>query len=162
MASSARRRGFDLNAGRPPTSLWQWTRHIMDSNHIKKIYDDVWVHPITAPEKRDAWYAKYFVWRIVNWTLATLSIMFPAIAAASGGTVATVFSVAAAVTAGMVAFLGSQDQKDKFNVAWLLLDAAIKSNDDLKIKEAEARGESIINGEALQKYAPDKFTKPQP
>jgi hypothetical protein len=73
-----------------------------------------------------------------------------------------VFSVAAAVTAGIVAFLGSQDQKDKFNVAWLLLDAAMKSNDEEKIKEAEARGESIINGEALQKYAPDKFTKPQP
>jgi hypothetical protein len=120
---------------------------------IEKIYNDFWSKPITTAEKRDTWYAKYFVWRIVNWTLATLSIMFPAIAAASGGVVATVFSVAAAVTAGIIAFLGSQDQRDKFNVAWILLDAAIKSNDDQRVKDAEARGESIINSEALQKYA---------
>jgi hypothetical protein len=128
---------------------------------LEKIYTDFLAKPITAAEKRDTWYAKYFVWRIINWTLAALSIMFPAIAAASGGTVAAVFSVFATVTAGIVAFLGSQDQRDKFNVAWILLDYAIKSNDGEKIKEAEARGESIINGEALQKYAPDKYVKPQ-
>jgi hypothetical protein len=130
------------------------------AGQIEKIYDDFLSHPVTAIEKRDAWYAKYVVWRIFHWALAAFSIMFPAIAAASGETMATVFSVVAAVTAGIVAFIGSQDQKDKFNVAWFLLDSAIKSNDSERIKEAEARGESIINSEALQKYAPDKYIKP--
>ena len=131
------------------------------TSKLEKIYTDFLSHPVTAAEKRDTWYAKYVVWRIVNWTLAAVSIMFPTIAAASGGSIATVFSVFAAVTAGVIAFVGSQDQRDKFNVAWILLDSAIKSNDDQKIKEAEARGESIINSEALQKYAPDKYIKPQ-
>jgi hypothetical protein len=118
------------------------------------------LHPVTAAEKRDTWYAKYVVWRIVTWTLGTLSILFPTIAAASGGAIATLFSVTAAVTVGIVAFIGSQDQKDKYKVAWILLDSAIKINDEEKIKEAEARSESIINSEALQKYAPYEYIKP--
>ena len=130
------------------------------TSQMEKIYNDFLSHPVTAAEKRDTWYAKYVVWRIVTWTLGALSILFPTIAAASGGAIATLFSVAAAVTAGIVAFIGSQDQKDKYKVAWILLDSAIKINDDEKIKEAEARGESIINSEALQKYAPDKYIKP--
>lgn len=118
------------------------------------------LYPVTAAEKRDTWYAKYVVWRIVTWTLGTLSILFPTIAAASGAAIATLFSVTAAVTVGIVAFIGSQDQKDKYKVAWILLDSAIKINDEEKIKEVEARSKSIINSEALQKYAPYKYIKP--
>jgi hypothetical protein len=138
-----------------------WPQQI-GTSQMTKIYEYLWSQPTTAVEKRDTWYAKFLAWRIIHWSLAVFSIMFPAIAAASGGTIATVFSVAAAVTAGIIAFIGSQDQKDKFNVAWILLDSAVKSNDNEKIKGAETRGESIIYGEALQKYAPDEYVKPQP
>ena len=36
------------------------------TSKLEKIYTDFLSHPVTAVEKRDAWYAKYVVWRIVN------------------------------------------------------------------------------------------------
>jgi hypothetical protein len=39
---------------------------------------------------------------------------------------------------------------------------AIESGDKVKINAAEARGESIINAEVLQKYAPDELVVPKP
>ncbi|MGH7121449.1 MAG: hypothetical protein ACREFP_21075 [Acetobacteraceae bacterium] len=68
------------------------------------------------------------------------------------------FAVAATVTSGIVAFLGAKDQKDKFNVAWHLLKLAIESGaGEEALQGAILRGESIINSEALQKYAPDLY-----
>jgi hypothetical protein len=127
---------------------------------MKNMWKSFWSQPTTPEEKRNAWYCKLCSWAGVHVSLGILSVLFPAVAAAVGGTVGSGFSVAATVTAGIIAFLGSQDQKDKYNVAWILLDDALRSKDENKIRDAELRGESIINAGALQKYAPDHYLGP--
>jgi hypothetical protein len=125
---------------------------------LPKIWKDLWVQPKTTEEKRDCWFAKFYFWGMLAGWLSFLSILFPAIAAVAGSETAKIFAVCATITAGTISFLKPQDQKDKFNVAWLLLAKALESNDSAKIDAANARGESIINAEALQK--PDEFVGP--
>jgi hypothetical protein len=71
----------------------------------------------------------------------TLSIAFPAIAAATSGKISTTFAVAATIISGIIAFLSAKDERDKFNVAWILLRSALDRGNDIAIKEALLRGE---------------------
>ena len=128
-----------------------------------KIWHDLWIQPDGPRGYLDSWLAKYYAWRMIYFCGGLFSISFPAIAAAThGNATSVVFPVAATITSGVVAFLGANDQEDKFNVAWHLLRMAVESGDDVRIREAVLRGESIINGGALQKYAPDMYMPAPP
>jgi hypothetical protein len=123
-----------------------------------KIWNDLWAQPKDHFGLRDAWFAKYYAWRLIFFISGMLSICFPAIAAATPKPWSSIFSVAATITAGIIGFLGAKDQKDKFNVAWHILSTAINSGSDISaIRSAILRGESIINADSLQKYAPDLY-----
>ena len=124
-------------------------------------FKTLWDQPEDFEEKRDIWFQKMKAWGFLNGVLTFLSIMFPAIVTVSSATYAPWLAVAATVTSGMIGALNARDRKDQFNTAWWLLARAIQDGDPKEIKAADARGESIINADALQKYAPDVFVGPQ-
>jgi hypothetical protein len=124
----------------------------------KSLTERLLPQPTDPNEISLSWYRKFVHWGIIYWILGILSIVLPAIASIKENPLAQYFALAATIVSGIIVFLGPKDEKHKFNVAWCILRKALLDGNEEEIKTAIQRGESIINAEAFQKYAPDLYT----
>jgi hypothetical protein len=125
----------------------------------KSLIERHWPPPTDPKEISLSWYKKFFIWGVIHWILGVSSIALPAVAASlKDNPAAPYFALAATIISGTIVFLGPKDEKHKFNVAWCILQKALLDGNEEEIKTAIQRGESIINAEAFQKYAPDLYT----